>query len=53
MKNENRTVYIIAGPTAVGKSIIAKYLAKRVHGEIVNCDSIQLYKYLEDRKSVV
>lgn len=47
MKNENRTVYIIAGPTAVGKSIIAKYLAKRVHGEIVNCDSIQLYKYLD------
>lgn len=47
MKNENRTVYIIAGPTAVGKSIIAKYLAKRVRGEIVNCDSIQLYKYLD------
>ncbi len=47
MKNLNRTVYIIAGPTAVGKSIIAQYLAKRVHGEIVNCDSIQLYKYLD------
>lgn len=41
------TVYIIAGPTAVGKSIIALYLAKRIHGEIVNCDSIQLYKYMD------
>jgi tRNA dimethylallyltransferase len=44
MKN---TVYIIAGPTAVGKSLIAQYLAKRIGGEIVNCDSIQLYKYFD------
>lgn len=41
------TVYIIAGPTAVGKSIIAFYLAKRIGGEIVNCDSVQLYKYMD------
>lgn len=44
---KNNTVYIIAGPTAVGKSLIAQYLAKRIDGEIVNCDSIQLYKYLD------
>lgn len=44
---ENRTVYIISGPTAVGKSLIAYYLAKRVNGEIVNCDSVQLYKYMD------
>ena len=43
----NNTVYIIAGPTAVGKSIIAFYLAKRIGGEIVNCDSVQLYKYMD------
>ena len=43
---KNNTVYIITGPTAVGKSIIAFYLAKRINGEIVNCDSIQLYKHL-------
>lgn len=42
-----RTVYIISGPTAVGKSIIAYYLAKRIDGEIVNCDSVQLYKYMD------
>lgn len=44
MKN---TVYIISGPTASGKSIISYYLAKRINGEIVNCDSIQLYKYMD------
>lgn len=43
----NRTVYIITGPTAVGKSLIAYYLAKRINGEIVNCDSVQLYKYMD------
>ena len=46
MTTQKKTVYIIAGPTAVGKSVIANYLARRIHGEIVNCDSIQLYKYL-------
>ena len=43
----NKTVYIISGPTAVGKSLISYYLAKRIDGEVVNCDSIQLYKYLD------
>ena len=43
----NNTVYIISGPTAVGKSLIAYYLAKRIGGEIVNCDSVQLYKYMD------
>lgn len=45
--NKNKTVYIISGPTAVGKSIVAFYLAKRIGGEIVNCDSVQLYKYMD------
>ena len=43
----NNTVYVISGPTAVGKSLIAFYLAKRINGEIVNCDSVQLYKYMD------
>ena len=43
----NNTVYIVSGPTASGKSIISYYLAKRIDGEIVNCDSIQLYKYMD------
>ena len=44
---DKRTVYIISGPTAGGKSLIAYYLAKRANGEIVNCDSVQLYKYMD------
>ena len=43
----SNTVYIISGPTATGKSLIAYYLAKRIGGEIVNCDSVQLYKYMD------
>ena len=43
----NNTVYIISGPTASGKSLIAYYLAKRIRGEVVNCDSVQLYKYMD------
>jgi len=38
------TVLIIAGPTASGKSSLALRLAERFHGEIVNCDSLQLYR---------
>ncbi len=40
-------VYIISGPTAVGKSAVAIELAKRIDGEIVNCDSVQLYRYMD------
>jgi len=44
---KNNTVFIIAGPTAVGKSDIALTLASKINGEIVNCDSVQLYKYMD------
>lgn len=48
IRHENKpTVYIISGPTCIGKSKIAYHLAKRIDGEIVNCDSIQLYKYMD------
>jgi tRNA dimethylallyltransferase len=35
---------IIVGPTAAGKSALAIALAKQWHGEIVNCDSVQIYR---------
>ena len=38
------TVLIVAGPTASGKSSLALFLAMRFSGEIVNCDSLQLYR---------
>ncbi len=34
---------VIAGPTASGKSAFAIELAKRIDGEIVNADALQLY----------
>jgi tRNA dimethylallyltransferase len=45
--NKNNTVYIISGPTAVGKSVVGFYLARRIGGEIVNCDSVQLYRHMD------
>ena len=35
---------MIAGPTGVGKSRVAMALAPRVGGEIVNYDSVQVYR---------
>lgn len=35
---------VIAGPTASGKSSLAIKLALAIDGEIINCDSIQLYR---------
>ena len=36
--------FIIGGPTASGKSKLALWLAHHVDGEIINADSLQLYK---------
>lgn len=38
---------LIAGPTAVGKSKIAIEVAKQVGGEIISCDSVQVYKGMD------
>ena len=35
---------MILGPTGVGKSITAIKLSKKLKGEIINCDSMQVYK---------
>ena len=40
-------IILIYGPTASGKSRFAVDLAKRVNGEIVNADSMQVYKELK------
>ena len=41
-----REIIVVAGPTAVGKTKYAIALAKAFDGEIVSCDSMQLYKYM-------
>jgi tRNA dimethylallyltransferase len=40
-------VVIILGPTAVGKSEVAVEVAARIHAEIVNADSQQVYRYMD------
>ncbi len=40
-------IIAIAGPTAVGKTKFAIEIAKAFDGEIVSCDSMQLYKYMD------
>lgn len=37
-------VIVICGPTASGKTALSIELAKKINGEIVSCDSMQIYK---------
>ena len=49
MKNlkKKETVFVIVGATATGKSSLAVELAKKVNGEIISADSMQIYKGLD------
>ncbi len=38
----------ITGPTTSGKSDLAIYLAQKFNGEVINADSRQVYRYLDD-----
>ncbi len=40
--------YIIVGPTASGKSGFADKLARKIGGVIINCDSVQIYRGIEN-----
>ena len=40
-------IILISGPTASGKSTFAIKLAKKINGEIINADSMQVYKELK------
>ncbi len=40
-------IILISGPTASGKSDFAVKLAKKINGEIINADSMQIYKELK------
>jgi len=41
------TIVLLAGPTASGKSKLAIKLSKVLNGEIINADSMQVYKELK------
>jgi len=38
---------VVLGPTASGKTALSVALAERLHGEIVNCDSVAMYREFE------
>ena len=40
-------IILIAGPTGSGKSEVALRLAKKINGEIINADSMQVYKEIK------
>ena len=40
-------IILISGPTASGKSSFAIKIAKKIQGEIINTDSMQVYKKLK------
>ena len=40
-------IICIAGPTASGKTALAVELAKFTGGEVVSCDSMQIYRHMD------
>ena len=43
---EKRKLVILTGPTAVGKTKLSIELAKKIGGEIISADSVQVYKHM-------
>ncbi|MBE5822766.1 MAG: tRNA (adenosine(37)-N6)-dimethylallyltransferase MiaA [Butyrivibrio sp.] len=44
---EKQKLIVLTGPTAVGKSKLSIELAKKIGGEIISADSMQVYKYMD------
>ena len=60
-EHQKNPIIAIVGPTASGKSTLGIELALKLNGEIINCDSVQVYTQiqiatakvpLEERKGV-
>jgi tRNA dimethylallyltransferase len=47
MPVDKGVVFIIVGPTAMGKTAIALKLARKIGAEIISCDSMQVYKGMD------
>lgn len=43
----SKKILILAGPTGVGKTNLSIKLAKKMNGEIISADSMQVYKYMD------
>jgi tRNA dimethylallyltransferase len=46
-REEKPKLVVILGPTAIGKSKLGIEIARRVGGDIVSADSLQVYRYLD------
>ena len=46
-QTEKPPVVVVTGPTASGKTPVAIEIARRIGGEIVNADSMQVYRYMD------
>ena len=44
---KDKKILILAGPTGVGKTNLSIKLAKRMNGEIISADSMQIYKHMD------
>jgi tRNA dimethylallyltransferase len=47
MLGKDNPVLVVVGPTASGKTELSLELARRVGGEVVSADSIQIYRYFD------
>lgn len=47
MRNISQKLIVVVGPTAVGKTSLAIRIAKQVNGEVINGDSMQVYRGLD------
>lgn len=47
LKRKKKKVIVLAGPTGCGKSDLAMQLCKKIPGEIVSADSIQVYRGMD------
>src|SRR5258708_3188553 len=46
-QTENKSIIAVVGPTASGKSALGIEIALQLNGEIINCDSVQVYQGIE------
>ena len=44
---EKKALIVLTGPTAVGKTALSIQLARRIGGEIISADSMQVYRHMD------
>lgn len=47
MDNEKKPLIVITGPTSVGKTENSITIAKKINGEIISADSMQVYRHMD------